>query len=456
MSIPPSRIIANESGPTAEHLVDKGTHVRYHEHMLARGVVEVVQEVLGTDPATCDADALTTIAADVHRLRCWLDSVDVAVVARSAELALAGGRRSCREADVVHQRAAVCAAMPEVHAALATGTLSAGHADAIARAANRLDDQERIELAARSPELVEQAASMSVDAFGRKVRDIARRISRDDGLHHHERLRSQRAVRRWMDREGMCHTQIDLDPETDARLSAAFDAAVAAERSKPDDGRTFDQLRADAFMAMATATVTPGARRPAELIVLCDLATLRDGLHDNSVCETYDGQPLPPATVRRLACEADIIPVVLGGDGRVVDVGRARRLATADQRRALRRDASNVCCGGLPGALRRLRHPPPPGMAPWRRDRVGEPGPAVQQAPSPRPRGPVATTGPCSRRLTGGLPAGRRNSQTRHPTSPPRPQELLSHRAGAPMRRAALPGPAGGGRRDGDDHDAAW
>ena len=40
--------------------------------------------------------------------------------------------------------------------------------------------------------------------------------------------------------------------------------------------------------------------------------------------------------MRRLACEADIIPIVLDGDGRVVDVGRAKRLATADQRRALR------------------------------------------------------------------------------------------------------------------------
>jgi hypothetical protein len=37
-----------------------------------------------------------------------------------------------------------------------------------------------------------------------------------------------------------------------------------------------------------------------------------------------------------LACEAEIIPIVLGGDGQVLDVGRARRLATADQRRALR------------------------------------------------------------------------------------------------------------------------
>ncbi len=70
--------------------------------------------------------------------------------------------------------------------------------------------------------------------------------------------------------------------------------------------------------------------------MLIDLETLRSGLHETSVSETFDGQPLPPDVVRRLACAANIIPIVLGGDGRVVDVGRAKRLATADQRRALR------------------------------------------------------------------------------------------------------------------------
>jgi hypothetical protein len=237
---------------------------------------------------------------------------------------------------VVSERATVCAAMPEVHEALAAGTVSAGHADAIARAANRLDDQEREDLAAMAPTLVAEAASTSVDTFARTVRDLARRISRDEGLRHHEKLRSQRAVRRWRDCEGMCHTQISLDPEADARFSAVFDAAVAAERSKADDGRTFDQLRADAFMRLVTATPVPGSRRPAELLVLIDLATLRTGLHDTSVSETFDGQPPPPATVRRLACEANLIPMVLNSDGVAVDVGRARRLATADQRRALR------------------------------------------------------------------------------------------------------------------------
>ncbi len=39
------------------------------------------------------------------------------------------------------------------------------------------------------------------------------------------------------------------------------------------------------------------------------------GLHEASICETYDGHPLPPATVRRLACEAEIIPIVLEATG---------------------------------------------------------------------------------------------------------------------------------------------
>ncbi len=257
----------------ADVLVDKGTYVLYDRLMLASDLVEAVRHVAATDPTMCDEGELRSLAASAHRVRCWLDAVDAAVVACSAELASVGGRRSSREADVIAERSAVCAAMPEVHEALAAGTLSAGHADAIARASNRLDAEERVELAAQAPSLVEQAATTSVDAFARKVRDLARRISRDEGLRHHEKLRSQRAVRRWMDREGMCHTQISLDPEADARLSAAFDAAIAAEKAKPDNGRTFDQLKADAFMAMVTSTPVPGARHHAEILMLIDLET---------------------------------------------------------------------------------------------------------------------------------------------------------------------------------------
>jgi hypothetical protein len=75
---------------------------------------------------------------------------------------------------------------------------------------------------------------------------------------------------------------------------------------------------------------------PAEVSVLIDVQTLVDGRHDDTVCEYSDGTAIPADTARRHAGDANIIPVVLGGDSRPLDVGRARRLATPPQRTALR------------------------------------------------------------------------------------------------------------------------
>ena len=50
---------------------------------------------------------------------------------------------------------------------------------------------------------------------------------------------------------------------------------------------------------------------------------------------TDDGTELSPGTARRLACDADVIPVVLGTRSEVLDVGRAHRLTTPALWRAL-------------------------------------------------------------------------------------------------------------------------
>lgn len=47
------------------------------------------------------------------------------------------------------------------------------------------------------------------------------------------------------------------------------------------------------------------------------------------------GEVITAGQARRLACNASIIPAVLGGDSEVLDLGRAQRLFTAAQRRAL-------------------------------------------------------------------------------------------------------------------------
>ncbi|WP_223914015.1 DUF222 domain-containing protein [Arthrobacter sp. NicSoilC12] len=45
--------------------------------------------------------------------------------------------------------------------------------------------------------------------------------------------------------------------------------------------------------------------------------------------------PVTASTVRKLACDADIIPVVLGGEGQVLDIGRASRIFPPHIRKAI-------------------------------------------------------------------------------------------------------------------------
>jgi hypothetical protein len=199
-----------------------------------------------------------------------------------------------------------------------------------------LDERGRSDLKELAPALVDAAATSSVEAFGREVRKLGEILSRDDGVRRHERLRRQRSVRRWVDRvSGMCHTDLVLDPLTDAAVARALSDAVNAEQAKGGDDRTLDQVEADALVGLITGKHRAGGGG-VEVAVLIDHGTLRDGLHDKSVSETSTGQPVPVETIRRLCCEADIIPVVLDGTGVVLDVGRARRVATRQQRQALR------------------------------------------------------------------------------------------------------------------------
>jgi HNH endonuclease/Domain of unknown function (DUF222) len=142
---------------------------------------------------------------------------------------------------------------------------------------------------------------------------------------------------------GMRNTLISLDPVRDATMWAAIDRARREiRRTSGTTGSAtvaWDQLQVDAVVhAIAHGSTSTGG-----LSVLIDFATLLGGIHDRMVCELADGTPLPVATVRRMAWEAEIIPVVLDGNGRALDVGTGQRLATTAQRTALQ--AMYATCG---------------------------------------------------------------------------------------------------------------
>lgn len=82
-------------------------------------------------------------------------------------------------------------------------------------------------------------------------------------------------------------------------------------------------------------TVPASATVP-EICVVTTLDRLIEDGCDHGLCETSDGTMLPAASLRRMLCDALVYPVVLGGEGELVDSGRRERTVNRAQRRALR------------------------------------------------------------------------------------------------------------------------
>lgn len=165
-------------------------------------------------------------------------------------------------------------------------------------------------------------------------------------------------------------------PRTAATSDAWASVGARAETCALGDDRSRGQRMLDALVAacqaaLRTATLPEVGGLPPQLLVTLSLEDLRGGpaasatssapgsvhrargggsAHSGS---SLSGSPLsgssrlagsgrlphagpvPVRLLRRLACDADVIPIVLGTDGHVLDVGRTRRLVPPPLRRAL-------------------------------------------------------------------------------------------------------------------------
>jgi len=188
---------------------------------------------------------------------------------------------------------------------------------------------------------LDKATSQGVDAFGQSCRDLAREVAAQHAagsdVAELERQRAASRIKRWTDREtGMRHTLITLDPVRDQIFWTAVSHSLHKVRRQPGHAKTpWSQLEVEGLLAACSSGGDGGERVPS-LILLCDAQTLRSGVHPNSVCEIEDGTMIPVEVMRGLACQAEIVPVVLNGRGEALAVGRSQRLATPAQRAALR------------------------------------------------------------------------------------------------------------------------
>jgi len=129
----------------------------------------------------------------------------------------------------------------------------------------------------------------------------------------------------------------------DAVSGALFEKLISplakprpAENSERDL-RAVDQRHGDAFAELLDYTQraadlpTEAGEKPALLVTMSF-----DHLRGRREPPLLNGDiPIPAGEARLLACDARVIPAVLGGESEVLDLGRETRLATTPQRRAL-------------------------------------------------------------------------------------------------------------------------
>ncbi|MEA5055707.1 MAG: DUF222 domain-containing protein, partial [Propionicimonas sp.] len=130
------------------------------------------------------------------------------------------------------------------------------------------------------------------------------------------------------------------------RIVEAYAAAVKRALDALDPNAEYltpAMRRADGLVAMVNhhtqQALAPvhGGDRP-RISILLSYDKLEKAARDNGLLTgvlTGTGDPVPAGTLRQLLCDADLLPVVLGGPSEVLDVGQSQRFVTPAQRQAL-------------------------------------------------------------------------------------------------------------------------
>ncbi len=248
------------------------------------------------------------------------------------------------------------AAMPEVLGAVRDGRISADQGGMVAESHKRAPMSEQDQ-----QELLDLGGLQDHDEFKKTVavREDQRRA--DDGMGRIERQRARRSFKVFDGTDGMVVLHAEIDQVSGDRVKIALGAMsdkMLVDDIAYDPIRTFEQRNADALVALITqqpadnanpAVVAPGGgTRPQKtvLVISADYDAIEGRLKNAGL---IDGTPIELDELRRLACDADIVPMIFGAEGQPLYVGRAQRAVTKAQKLALyKRDRRCVGCGLRP------------------------------------------------------------------------------------------------------------
>jgi hypothetical protein len=247
---------------------------------------------------------------------------------------------------------------PTLAAALGRGELSHDHAKVIISLlrATPIELRDLVE-----KELVEASLVADPTSLGRLARELKDRFGANETR---EAAEARKYDNRWVNLtdtyDGMVSLSGMLDPAGAETLRAAIRPMLG--KADPDDPRSIAQRRADAMVSLATQALNAGqlpdvaGDRPHLVVtmpyqqLLAELTAAEDTARATWV-NTLNGIEISPTTARMLACDAGIIPAVLGSHGEILDLGRKTPAWSTAQRRALLLQTHGRC--GWPAGCRR-------------------------------------------------------------------------------------------------------
>jgi hypothetical protein len=281
--------------------------------------------------------AITTLqAAAVRRLRdAWNIDATTEVCGRSmkrwlVEEQLLPGPEASRLMRLMH----TLPAHPLTESAFETAQINAAHAAAIVTALATLppDIRDTVE-----PHLIERAEYYPPEEISGFVDELLDRLGMDKASDlRRERRHAQRQVSVGRTLDGGRSLVGTLTPEIGEQLEQAL--ALATQGGGLEDKRTVAQRHHDALGVIAASYLanhqTPSFNgAPRTVIVTIDLQTLENQLRQRWLT-LPSGAVICADTARRLACDAELIPAVLGSNSEVLDIGQADHEFTTAIRRA--------------------------------------------------------------------------------------------------------------------------
>ena len=180
----------------------------------------------------------------------------------------------------------------------------------------------------------------------RLCRQVIDRFDPDGAEPREDELRARSGIKVIRGRDGLITWIVKMHPEAAGFLTTEVDARTAPRRevtftqANPphvEDDRTLAQRRLDALVSIARESLCNDHGKLAGTSVTMNVTMSLDSLLSGLGAAYIDGidEPISAATARRLACDAQIIPIVLGGDSEPLDLGHSQRLFSEPQRRAL-------------------------------------------------------------------------------------------------------------------------